>query len=416
LRSAFLPIAFVVCCACTSPKKTAKVKTKGTTSPASRRVFSLNGFSRSLVALHGGLSKPDALSKECKEAWDSLPSNSNAELFIIDDIAPLAFIRSKTVFISHGLISLLGRRSLDVERKPFEPGRGLLALMAHMKAHLELHSEAGLLKDSKEGELDKNQESQLIKGALKLRTASQFARRFRNYRAGCWPVKLCTQADQRAMEILAARGIPKDSLVEAYRALLPIEPLFGSGGERSIFVDRHVVTNQRLTTLTKHMEGSGEALTARQVSRGQALGRRAQNLRKLWKAELSFRRALAYERRGFAKEAREKAILALKTLPQNVALLTCYGRLSLSLEKEQEGEIFLRRALSINPEYIPARIALADLFLKRSWLEAADSDLELALQLAPFFGAVYGVKARLEAHKKSLEAADYQALFEVFAR
>lgn len=370
----------------------------------------LDPLSRLLMTLHGSSPKDDALRKSCREAWKSLDQAKRSKIWIVDDPSPIAIVHSEQAFLSRGLLGLIGRRSLAVDRQPFEPGRAIMALMAHMQAHLELHGQEGLIKVGAKCAVSREKEKALRGASLPVRTVSRLARSIRSFQRGSWPEKLCRQADARALEILEDQAIPGESLVEAYSALIPEERFFGSNGASSVFKDRHPISPAALKALKEKLQARRTELSGRQVARGRNLGLRAQSEGR--KAEFGrlWQRARVYERRGLEKEALEKTKLALNLSPRNVPLLTRYGRLSLVLKKDQEGEIYLRRALSVNPEYVPARVELAKLFLSRGWLEAAQTDLRVGVELSPLYGPLYTVKAQVERQKKSELWSDYEAI------
>lgn len=371
---------------------------------------SLDSLSRLLFTLHGNTRKDDALAKSCQEAWSSIDRDKRARLWILDDPSPIALIHSDQAFLSRGLIGLIGRRSLAVDRQPFEPGRALIALMAHMQAHLELHGQDGLLKVAADCSLEKEREQALKEGRLKVRKVSRLARSIRAYRRDTWPSKLCREADARALKILESQSIPGESLVEAYRALVPEEKLFGSDGASSIFKDRHPISSGELQALQESLKARPTGLSGKQVARGRKLGALAQNEGKKVGLARLWQRSRVYERRGLEKEALDKTKAGLKRSPKNPSLLSRLGRLSMALKREEEGEIYLRRALSVDPEHVPARVELAKLFLSRGWLEAAETDLRVAAELCPLYGPLYTVKAELERKKKSEAWSDFQAI------
>ncbi|MDF1662157.1 MAG: hypothetical protein P1V97_10315 [Planctomycetota bacterium] len=406
-RFLILLLTLLPCLSCTSQKAGRNPEPEPEQIPVIKQLDSL---SRLLMTLHGRSRKDDALSRSCRDAWKSLDQRKTSKIWILNDPSPIALIHSEQVFFSRGLMGLIGRRSLAIDRQPFEPGRAIMALMAHMQAHLELHGKEGLLKVGGQCALSWEKEQALRAASVPVRTVSRLARSIRSFRSGSWPEDLCRQADTRALEILESQAIPGESLVEAYSALIPEEAMFGSNGASSVFKDRHPISPAALKALKERLKAGRSELSGRQIAKGRNLGLRAQNEGK--RAELGrlWQRARVYERRGLKKEALEKTALGLRISPRNVALLTRFARLSLALKKDEDGEVYLRRALSIEPEYVPARVELAKLFLSRGWLEAAEADLRVGVELSPLYGPLYTVKAQVERQKKSESWGDYEAI------
>lgn len=99
-----------------------------------------------------------------------------------------------------------------------------------------------------------------------------------------------------------------------------------------------------------------------------------------WQALAGFSLHSQYQLRQVALPAARQLLLLS---PADPAALDLMGQVLLLLQDPLNAERFIQRAIQINPDYAPARLHLAQVYLLRNATTAARQELEMAITLAP---------------------------------
>ena len=374
--------------------------------------------SERLVAAHiaaglGGPRPPDALGAACRDALARIEARIEAgetrlearsesrkrargarrplRLILLEEPRPVGLVTPGHILISRGLFSVLARRSLAVDRAPFDRGRVALTLLVWLRAHHEIVAP----ELRRRLELDAATLEGLRRGRLPGSTAGRLRRRLRSVETARWSDAILRRTRDRAVAILARLGLPASDLLAARDALLPPEPRTETRG--LTFASRFRLDGPVPAELEQQLAARGP------VPLAPAAARRGRELARLARREVSPRadaarlRAEARVRRGAFAAALDDAREAAGRRPADAAALALLGEITLALGQTVDAASALRRALLLQPDHARARLTRARMDLRDGRLAAARRQAEDLLRDHPLMAEVHALLAAIAA-------------------
>lgn len=346
-------------------------------------------LARAIAEDFGGPLPSSSLRATAKQLCSRLAGRP-VEVWLLDDPRAIALNLPARILVSRGLLELLSRRADELSRRPYDPGRALLGLFAHLVAHWEwgdasLAPELLALGDDlpasfAEAQVGEENLARVERCLAKLRRIGPSQRD-------------CAEADARALILLRRAGVPETALLTGASALLPEDGL--SLGTPTSFVHRHHLSPQRLTVL--QAEAPRRPLPAGAASRGDSLAQLLQGRSQRSESD----RLLVRAQQLAAKSQRSAALVyarrAVAASPANVGALGLLSKLLAETGHAPEAERYARRAVMLGPSSLRARLALARVYLDQGLTGAAERELAQATSLCPLSATAHQLLARAHA-------------------